>query len=428
MPRFLKSPDAKRLIWSTIALVVAGVLALFGSVARAQGEYYAAVFLSVISLVLLILVSALLIPRLVLRLRLDFLTRIYYFRFTRRGALFILIIFILAFSALNTGNNLLILILATLLAALIVSGIVANLVLQNLHVSLKAPESIHAGQTAVFLLTLHNMKRVFPSFGIRLRGRGQTPGDTNEASPVEEATDFFVQEKEFPFVRAGERLSLTLKCVFQKRGLYPVDGFEVKTTFPFGFFLRGRKITASGNIVIYPALSEVAALSSRYPQTQSLVERLVRGQGGGLYNIRDYSAGDNARFVHWKSTAKTSKLMVKDLAAEEDQTLNLVFSRYLPDRTPQRAAAFEKGVSYVATLCYVLRQNGQRFTVTAGEFSVRINGAPETYRALMEQLATVQPTDQCDLVLDKLPPYSLLVCAGIQSAGPANEVVDYLTL
>jgi uncharacterized protein (DUF58 family) len=427
MPRFLKSPDAKRLIWSTIALIVAGVLALFGSVARAQGEYYAAIFLSVISLVLLVLVSALLIPRLVLRLKLDFLTRMYYFRFTRRGALFILIIFILAFSALNTGNNLLILILAALLAALIVSGIVANLVLQNLHVSLKAPESIHAGQTAVFLLTLHNMKRLFPSFGVRLRGRGQT-GDTTQGPPAEEATDFFAQEKEFPFVRAGERLSLTLKCAFRKRGLYPVDGFEVKTTFPFGFFLRGRKITASGNIVIYPALSDVAALSSRYPQVQSLVERFTRGQGGGLYNIRDYAAGDNARFVHWKSTAKTSKLMVKDLAAEEDQTLNLVFSRYLPDRTPRTIAAFEKGVSYVATLSHVLRQNGQRFTVTTGSFSVTVNGAPEGYRALMEQLATVQPTDQYDLVLENLPPYSLLVGAGIQGAGSVNEVVDYLEL
>ncbi len=428
MPRFLKSPDAKRLVWSTISLVVAGVLALFGSVARAQGEYYAAIFLSVISLVLLILVSALLIPRLVLRLKLDFLTRMYYFRFTRRGALFILIIFILAFSALNTGNNLLILILAALLASLIVSGIVANLVLQNLHVSLKAPESIHAGQTAVFLLTLHNMKRWFPSFGIRLKGRGQTSGSPGEASPVEEATDFFAQEQEFPFVRAGERLSLILKCAFKKRGLYPVDGFEAKTTFPFGFFLRGRRITASGNIVIYPALSEVSALSSRYPQTQSLVEKFVRGQGGGLYNIRGYAAGDNARFVHWKSTAKTSKLMVKDLAAEEDQTLNLVFSRYLPVRTPETTAAFEKGVSYIATLCHTLRENGQRFTVKSGEFSITVNGAPESYRALMEQLATVQPTDQCDLVLDDLPPYSLLVGAGIQGAGPANEVVDYLRL
>ena len=87
---------------------------------------------------MLLLVSALLIPRLVLRLKLDFLSRIHFFRFTRRGALFVLIIMVLAFSALNTGNNLLILILATLMAALIVSGIVANLVLHNLQVSLKA--------------------------------------------------------------------------------------------------------------------------------------------------------------------------------------------------------------------------------------------------------------------------------------------------
>jgi len=314
------------------------------------------------------------------------------------------------------------------MSALIVSGVVANLVLQNLHVSLKTPESIHAGQTAVFLLTLHNMKRMFPSFGIRLKGRSETSGDTNQDSALSEMTDFFGQEKEFPFVRAGERLSLTLNCAFKRRGLYPVDGFEIRTTFPFGFFLRGRRITASGSIVIYPALSEAGALSSRYPQMQSLLERFVRGQGGGLYNIRNYAAGDNARFVHWKSTAKTSKIMVKDLAAEEDQAVNLVFSRYLPERTAQTTAAFEKGVSYVATLSHLLRDNGQRFTLTSGDFSVTVNGTPETYRALMESLATVHPTDRNDLVLESLPPHSLLVGAGIAEAGSASEVVDYLRL
>ena len=428
MPRFLKSRDAKRLVWSTISLIVAGVLALFGSVARAQGEYYAAIFLSTLSLALLLLVSALLIPRLVLRLKLDFLSRIHFFRFTRRGALFVLIIMVLAFSALNTGNNLLILILATLMAALIVSGIVANLVLHNLQVSLKAPEAIHAGQTAIFLLTLHNMKRVFPSFAIRLRGRGEASDAASEGTPAEETTDFFAQEKEFPFVRPGERLSLTVNCSFKKRGLYPVNGFEVRTTFPFGFFLRGRRITASGNIVIYPALSDVAALLSRYPQSQSLVERFARGQGGGLYNIRDYAAGDNARFVHWKSTAKTSKLMVKDLAAEEDQAVNLVFSCYLPQNTPEAAAAFEKGVSYVATLSHLFHHNGQRFTLTSGAFSIAVNGTPESYRALMEHLASVQPSGQSDLVVQDLPPDALLIGAGIQDPGAASEVVDYLTL
>ena len=65
---------------------------------------------------------------------------------------------------------------------------------------------------------------------------------------------------------------------------------------------------------------------------------------------------------HWKSTAKTSKLMVKDLAAEEDQAVNLVFSCYLPQNTPEAAAAFEKGVSYVATLsiCFTTTDSGSR--------------------------------------------------------------------
>ncbi|HXK60268.1 MAG TPA: hypothetical protein PLP42_10285, partial [Acidobacteriota bacterium] len=88
------------IIWSTVCILIAAVLALLGAVARQQGQFYASVFLSVLSLAFLLVVSVTLVPKLVLRVKLDFLNRLQLFRFTRRGAFFVLVVVMVAISSL----------------------------------------------------------------------------------------------------------------------------------------------------------------------------------------------------------------------------------------------------------------------------------------------------------------------------------------
>lgn len=407
-----------QVIWSVVCLVLAAALALLGTLARQQGQIYASVFLSILSLAFLMVVSVTLIPRLVLRLRLDFLNRLQFFRFTRRGAFFILVVVLVALSSLNTGNNLLILVLSTLLAALIVSGLVSNLVLHALRISLRAPDAIHAGQRAVFVLTLQNLKRRFPSFALKLKNRRD-----EEAEPAE--TDFFVQETMFPFIKAGGTLSLPLTCGFDRRGIYPVTGFEVRTTFPFGFFSRGREIEAAGNIVVYPRLRDVGPLLMLHPYLDGTQEQNRRGTGGSLYNIRGYQPGDDARHVHWKSTAKTDRLMVRDFSAEEDQPVSIFFSTYLPVLSPASRSAFEAAVSFIASLCSYYRGRCQTVVFDSGEFHVTVNGNEEAYRNLMEYLAAVQPSAEERINVQSLPFGAVVFAAGRRVSGRA-PVIDYL--
>jgi len=408
-----------QIIWSAVFLVVAAVLALLGTVARQQGQIYASVFLSVLSLAFLIVVSVTLIPRLVVRLKLDFLNRLQFFRFTRRGAFFVLVVVLVALSSLNTGNNLLILVLSTLMAAMIASGLVATLVLHELRISLRAPEAIYAGQTAVFVLTLQNLKRRFPSFALRLKSRKD---DNSEP----DGTDFFLQEKMFAFIKPGGSLSLPLKCAFERRGIYAVSGFEVRTTFPFGFFSRGREIKASGSIVIYPRLRDVAQMLLLHPYLDGTQEQNRRGSGGSLYNIRGYHPGDDARYVHWRSTAKTDRLMVRDFSAEEDQPVSITFSTYLPVVSPATLAAFETAVSYVASLCSYYHQRRRIFIFDSGEFRTTVNGGEETYRELMEYLASVQPSSEEKISAKDRPLGSVMFAAGSMAESEEGPVINYL--
>lgn len=411
-------------LWPTLLLGGALAMALVSSVARRDGQYYASAFLALLSLALAAVSSVALIPRLLSRIRLDFLDRLRFLRFTKRGLTFLLIVLIIAFSALNTGNNLLILVLAFLLSSLIASGFASNLALYGLKISLNTPPAIHARQNAVFFVTLKNLKRFFPSFALQLKGSSGRRRDPTET----ETSSFFVQEKRFPCVRAGEELRLDMRCEFQRRGIYPIEGFEVRTGFPFGLFSKGRELKAHGRIIVYPELRRMDRLFQSHPFLLGSIETRRKGLGSGLYNIRPYQGGDSTRYIHWKSTAKLAQLMVKDFVAEEETPLHLAFSTHLGDASPAALEKFETAVSYLATLGSHYRNSSQPFHFDSGEFSVQVNGKREDFEAFMEYLACVAPSPEPRLRPGGLPRPSILFAAGPQEAGEGVLLVDYLRL
>src|SRR5439155_8927745 len=69
------------------------------------------------------------------------------FEFTTGGAIMLGLILIVGFSAWNTGNNLLFLILSFLIAAMIVGFFAGNLMLKKLDVKMRFSETIFAGDT-----------------------------------------------------------------------------------------------------------------------------------------------------------------------------------------------------------------------------------------------------------------------------------------
>ena len=310
---------------------------------------------------------------------------------TARGIVFLLVVLLLGVSTIDSGNNLLILVLSTLVAALLVSGFGSNLGLQNLHVSLQLPSRIHAGQKAVFLLTLRNLKRWVPSFGIRLRNRR-----CEEVG--EEATDFFGQEQHFPYLAAGGSLELQMETIFGERGAYSLEGFEVTTSFPFGFLVRRRHLEARGMIVVYPRLLETENLLRRHPLLRGTTARFRPGQGREVYTIRDYRSGDRSQSVHWKATARTGRLMVKEFLAEEAPPHRLYLFREI--RSCEDGTGFESAVSAVATIVRHLWKCRQRAQVSSTEFSCEV-GDQKDYLEVMRYLALVRPLAGADPVLPR---------------------------
>ena len=414
--------NLRKIIVPTLYLAISLLLALLSSYARSSGQFNAAGVLAVIALILAVVVSLTLVPRLWKRVQQDYLHSIRYFRFTRRGSIFTLSVLCIAFASFNTGNNLLILVLSMLLSSMIVSGMVANAVLRRLKVSINLPKNIHAGQRVVLFLTLENLKKWFPSFALRLQGGFESPSGKR-------GSDSEMQERAFPFIPPGEKLRIRLEWQFPRRGLYRVDGFYVRTSFPFGFFVRGRKLEVQGGVVVFPALIDLGPVRHAFPHLlEGQVEANEKGIGSSLYNVRPYRSGDRARFVHWKASAKMNRLMVKDFAREEDRPLNVVFSTYLPDPGRQALQRFESAVSLVASLAEFYHIRGHRFTLLCGDFEVSINGHQRDYETLMQFLAQVEPSSQPKVPLRIPQSPSILLAAGDAAGWEGASRIDYLRL
>ncbi len=112
----------------------------------------------------------------------------------------------------------------------------------------------------------------------------------------------------------GESRTVRMNFVCERRGLYTVGPVHLALTDPFGLFRR--KITVGGthSIVVYPATVQLERFSlppadlpgeGRHRRRTHFVTPNAAG-------VRDYAYGDSYNRIHWPSSARTGKLMVKE--------------------------------------------------------------------------------------------------------------------
>src|SRR5947208_2021265 len=92
------------------------------------------------------------------------------YRITKGGVLFTLAVILVGVAAVVSANNLLFLILATMISPILVSGLISRLCLAGLELDLFIPEHVTAGRAVPAKLYVRNLKFWMPSFSIRLVG------------------------------------------------------------------------------------------------------------------------------------------------------------------------------------------------------------------------------------------------------------------
>ena len=277
----------------------------------------------------------------------------------------------LGVAAVNTGNNLLYLLSAMLLALVVVSGILSEAVIRRLRLATTFPDEIHARQPTLLGLTLRNIKRWTPSYSITL--------EIHEAGGARR----FIY---VPRIAAGDARLVTWEATLPRRGRQRLGGVRVTTRFPFGIFLKASQLAMQEEVLVYPALEPVSSARLRELGGSGATHTRRRGRGTDLHNLRDYRPGDDPRLIHWKSTAKAGALTVRELEAET--TLDARIALVGAARAGER---LEAGVVEAASLAAHLLRAGAQVEVAGPGLHVPLGRGPAQRRAVLTALALWEP-------------------------------------
>jgi len=296
------------------------------------------------------------------------------YRVTRGGVLFTAAIVMVALAAVASANNLLFLILATMLSTLMVSGLVSRLCLAGLQLDFLVPEHVSAVRTIAAKLYVRNLKFWMPSFSIHVAGI------EGEAPPVLESAVYF------PVIPGGATLEETVQVRFARRGAYRQNRFAFHTRFPFGFLEKTARVTLLREVIVYPCIDAQAGFEDLLADLTGEIETHYRGLGRDFYRIRPYEAFESARHVDWKATAHTGDLQVREFAREQEQTVELFLDLEAP---PGMQEWFEQAVNCCAFLAWRLAGKAVGIHFRTQDLDFRLPEEGDVYTVL-KYLALVQ--------------------------------------
>ena len=422
LTQLFSTRDLRNAIVGTIVVAGGLLLAILTLFSHWAGNARLTGALAILSLVWVLLILIFVVPPLAKNASREASQLNLPFEFTAGGAIMLGLAAIVGFSAWNTGNNLLFLILSFIFASIVVAFFAGGYTLKKLDVKMRFPETIFAGEETNIFVSLTNRKRLLPSYSVVAEVRGKATERSAAADEIRSILPTVIADRlsrppiirrtldHFIRIPRNETIETRTSHVFASRGRFVIKDFEISTKFPFGFFRHRRRLPArETELIVFPQFDPISHALDDLPLEIGRLEATHRGLGQDLYAMREYRPNDDLRRVDWKATARSTQLTVREFSAEDDKRVNVILDTRMPVELKQdiklrdvieaeqkgdnimRPERFENGVSYAAALLsYFTKEQAEiRLIIDddAGEFGV---GSRHLHDSL-KRLAIVEP-------------------------------------
>jgi uncharacterized protein (DUF58 family) len=281
---------------------------------------------------------------------------------TREGKYYLGITLGVGFAAINTGNNLLYLLLGMLLSLMLVSGVMSDLSLRRLTVTRRLPVRAQVGRAHLVEIEVYNHKKRVPSYAIEVE-------DLRAGQPADKRCFFLKISPSSAQVAAYRRTPA-------RRGRDRHTGFRIATRFPFGLFEKSREVDAEGELIIYPAVDAVRLTAEEAGRREGGVGANGRGSGDETYALRPMRQGDDPRDIYWRKSTVRDQLILRERSRETRPDIEAIIDPVRPTAAsgtgPQAEAfnqQFEKRIREVASraVAHIKRGDGVVVSTTLGE-------------------------------------------------------------
>jgi uncharacterized protein (DUF58 family) len=280
-------------------------------------------------------------------------------RFTREGRVFVLVTLGVGAAAVNTGNNLLYLVLGLMLSLILVSGVLSDLVLLQIEGMRVLPSRAFAGGPSLVEIVLRNHKARLPSFSLEVEDRA-------ESLPTDRRCYFLKVEAD------GEQRA-TYRRDLPRRGRVSFSALRVSTRYPFGLFDKWRVLPMPGELLVFPRVDGAARAPALASGGEGAPDRIVRGPGIEPAGLRDYRIGDEARSLHGRRSAALGRLVVREREREASRTLVVALDEAIDLGDELAIARLERAISHVAGIAVDAHARGATVEIVCrGSSSARV--------------------------------------------------------
>ncbi len=348
-------------------------------------------------------------------------------RLTRRGIAALSLAGWLLAVVLMSQTSLALLAFCLYSAALVVASVQSLLALRNVSVRLDWPDHVEAGCPFALAVAVSNRRRICTAWNlvfeaslepVRLDGSDARRRQSCLPGRVEPRLPTPQLQVPVGDVAAGTELIRRIELTLPDRGLYRLGCPNLVTTYPLGIVLVSAQCPQLQPIHVYPRLGRVRDIALQREQPCYVFQEIGSGRRWGLagdfHGLRQFREGDSARWIHWRTSARLAKLMVREFESRRQPDALIMFDAWLPaDAGQEELHRFEQTVSFVASMLVRLAglRELQLTLALAGARTCSLTGrvSPRLIRAGLQELSVLEATPSPDwnkLLLELPPPKS----------------------
>jgi uncharacterized protein (DUF58 family) len=302
-------------------------------------------------------------------------------RLTPRGVCTLAVAVVLIVLGLVAGYS-----LAVALGAIAVGALVAALGVAGRKPQVEVirqllPDRVERNGRAVIALRVHNP-------GARRQG-GFTAVDRVGEDRVTVAVRPLAAGAEQPYLN---------ELPTGRRGRHEVGPLTLFRVDALGLGRSELALGGTAMLSVYPRIHPVGAVTGGLPLHHHDGEATETSPRGSLdiREVRPYVPGDEVRHLHWKATARTGQLMIRDYADPHQPQFTVV----LDDRREITAPEFEEAVELAASLVVAAAEADHRCRlVTPGGVDVATDSGWDAVQRYLEELCVVARTEEAGLQL-----------------------------